>query len=166
MKKEKDGIFSALDVAKYLNYLHNEIYGRNISPLKLQKVLFFLFGEWGAFIQKASNDNDGKELQEYSKYLFYDDFQSWVYGPVINDVYKKFNNEKMAYEDIFANDNLRYVGDFIKDLAKELFELSDFKLVELSHQMQCWKKKFDTEQIYHNNIMDRDEIIDEFARQV
>ena len=63
--RKKNGIFSALDIAKYLNYLHNNIYGKDISPLKLQKVLFFLFGEWGAFVQKASDENDGKKLKEY-----------------------------------------------------------------------------------------------------
>ena len=31
--RKKSGIFSALDIAKYLNYLHNKIYGKDISPL-------------------------------------------------------------------------------------------------------------------------------------
>ena len=159
-------IFSALDIAKYLNYLHNKIYGKDISPLKLQKVLFFLFGEWGAFVQKASDENDGKKLKEYSKYLFNEDFQSWVYGPVINEVYKHFNNEQLSEEELFNDDRKRYVGSFIKDLAQELFELSDFRLVELTHQMDCWKNKFNPEQAYHNNVMDKEEIINEFARQI
>lgn len=164
--RKKSGIFSALDIAKYLNYLHNKIYGKDISPLKLQKVLFFLFGEWGAFVQKASDENDGKELKEYSKYLFNEDFQSWVYGPVINEVYEHFNNEQLSEEELSNDDRKRYVGSFIKDLAQELFELSDFRLVELTHQMDCWKNKFNPEQAYHNNVMDKEEIINEFARQI
>lgn len=166
MKNKEEGIFNALDIAKFLNDLHNKIYNRDISPLKLQKILFFLFGEWGAFIKKSSNDNDGKYLQNYSKYLFKDEFQAWIYGPVINDVYKNFNNERITEEDLFTNDELRYIGEYIKDLSKELFELSDFRLVELTHQMNCWKDKFNSEEKYHNKVMDRDAIIDEFARQV
>lgn len=161
---DKKGIFSAIDLAKYLNWLHNEKYKCNISPLKLQKVLFFLFGEWGAFVQKASNDNDGKELTKYSKYLFEEEIEAWVYGPVVNEVYKKFNNETLSSDDLFINDKLKYVGHFIHDLALELFELSDFRLVEISHQMKCWYNAFNPDEKYHNNPIDKDIIINEFAK--
>ncbi len=162
---KKKGIFKAEDLAKYLNYLHNQKYKCNISPLKLQKVLFFLFGEWGAFIQKASKSNDGKDLIKFSKYLFDEDIEAWVYGPVVGDVYRNFNNETISDEELFNNnDDLKYVGHFINDLASELFELSDFRLVEISHQMKCWKDAFIPEETFHNNVIDKDDIINEFAR--
>lgn len=162
---ESKGIFKALDLAKYLNYLHNEKYGINISPLKLQKILFFLFGEWGAFVQKASSDNDGKDLLSFSKYLFDEDIEAWVYGPVVNEVYKKFNNEKMSESELLTTSDLAYVGHFVKDLALELFELSDFRLVEISHQMKCWQHAFNPNEPYHNHKIDKDIIINEFAKQ-
>lgn len=165
MDKTK-GIFNAMDVAKYLNYLHEKEYKSNISPLKLQKTLFFLFGEWGAFVQKANSNNDGRELEKFSKYLFDDDFEAWVYGPVINDVYKNFNNEEVNEMALFTTPELKYVGQFIKDLASELFELSDFRLVELSHQMGCWKDCFDSGEFFHNTIINKDKIINEFAGQI
>ncbi len=163
---KKDSIFEALDLAKYINYIHNNIYKRDISPLKLQKVLFFLFGEWGAFVIKSDANNDGKELKNFSKYLFSEDFEAWVYGPVVSDVYKKFNNEQLDESSIFKTEKEKYVGEFIKDLSLELFELSDFRLVELTHQMDCWKNKFNALDTYHNNKLDKDEIIYEFAQQV
>ena len=166
MKNTKKGIFDVLDLAKYLNFLHNEKYKMNISPLKLQKVLFFLFGEWGAFIKQSSNDNDSMELVKYSPYLFDNDFEAWVYGPVVNEVYKNFKNEKISEKEIFNTDDKKYVGHFIKDLCTELFQLSDFRLVELSHQKSCWKDNFNAEETYHNNIIDKDEIIDEFIREI
>lgn len=163
MNKNK-GIFKAIDLAKYLNYLHNKKYNCDISPLKLQKVLFFLFGEWGAFVQKATKDNDGKELIKFSKYLFDEDIEAWVYGPVVNEVYKNFNNETISEDEIFNNDELKYVGHFINDLASELFELSDFRLVEISHQMECWKNAFDPNEMFHNTPINKETIINEFAK--
>lgn len=158
------GIFSALELAKYLNYLHNKKYKCNISPLKLQKVLFFLFGEWGAFVQKATKDNDGKELNKFSKYLFDEDIEAWVYGPVVNEVYKNFNNETISEDEIFNSEKLKYVGHFINDLASELFELSDFRLVEISHQMECWRNAYDPNEMFHNTLINKEDIINEFAK--
>ena len=166
MESKKEGIFDVLDLAKFLNFFHNKQYGKDISPLKLQKVLFFLFGEWGAFVKKSFVDNDGKELVSYSPYLFDGDFEAWVYGPVVNEVYRKFQNEQLREEEIFDTDEKKYVGHFIMDLCTELFELSDFRLVELSHQKDCWKKKFIIDEKFHNQMMDKDEIINEFAREV
>lgn len=162
------GIFSAMELAGYLNYLHNEKYKRKISPLKLQKSLFFLFGEWGAFISKANNSDafDGKNLLQYKKYLFTEDIEAWLYGPVVRDVYDNFNFEKNLDEEIFDTEEKEYAGQFIRDLTSELFELSDFKLVELSHQMKCWKNSFEEKDLIHCNTIDKDVIINEFLLQI
>jgi len=168
--RNNDGIFNALDLAKYLNDLHNERKYRNISPLKLQKVLFFLFGEWGAFVSNGLNGKpnigDWKDLSSFSKYLFNEDIEAWLYGPVVKEVYQNFENERMTYDEVFNTDEKKYVGEFVKDLALELFDLSDYRLVELSHQMNCWKSNYIEEALYHNNVIDRDQIINEFMLQV
>lgn len=166
---EMNGIFKALDLAKYLNFLYKNKYNRNISPLKLQKILFFLFGEWGAFVSKSeTNEEDGdwKNLKSLGKYLFDDEIQAWIYGPVVKNVYDNFNNETITKEDLFVTDEEKYVGEFIDDLSNELFRLSDFRLVELTHKMNCWINNFSVDDLYHNNPIDKDEIINEFLLQV
>lgn len=165
---EKKGIFSALDLAKYLNWLHNQKKNCNISPLKLQKTLFFLFGEWGAFILKSQSNINGdwESLKDYSIYLFDDKIEAWLYGPVIKQVYDKFDNEKLSENEIFITPSKKYVGEFIKDLALELFELSDFRLVELTHQMKCWQDNFNKKAPSHNKEINKDIIINEFLLQV
>lgn len=165
---KKEGIFSALDLAKYLNWLHNQKKNCNISPLKLQKTLFFLFGEWGAFISQSDSKKNGdwSNLNKYNKYLFREDIEAWLYGPVVRDVYHKFNNEMISEDEIFFTEEEKYAGDFIKDLTSELFNLSDFRLVELSHQMNCWKDNFDEREYPHENIIDKDTIINEFLFQL
>lgn len=163
------GIFKALDLAKYLNFLYKNKYNRNISPLKLQKVLFFLFGEWGAFVSKSDvseMDGDWKNLKSLDRYLFDDEIQAWIYGPVVKNVYDNFHNETMTKDELFNTDEKKYVGEFIDDLSNELFRLSDFRLVELTHEMKCWKNNFNDDDLYHNNEIDKDEIINEFLLQV
>lgn len=166
--ENKNGIFSALDLAKYLNWLYNQRKGCNISPLKLQKTLFFLFGEWGAFISRSNSKGDGdwNNLIEYNKYLFNEDIEAWLYGPVVREVYHNFNNEMIPEDKIFITEEEKYAGDFIKDLTSELFNLSDFRLVELSHKMKCWIDNFNEDEYPHENTIDKDIIINEFLLQL
>ena len=168
IKKDKEGIFNALELAGYLNYLYKKTYKRNISPLKLQKSLFFLFGEWGAFISKASSNNagDGKDLAKYKKYLFTENIEAWLYGPVVREVYDEFNNDIVEEEKILNTEEREYAGQFIRDLTSELFELSDFKLVELTHQMSCWQDNFEEKESFHCNIINKDDIINEFLIKI
>lgn len=164
----KKGIFSAIELAGYLNYLHRNKYHRDISPLKLQKSLFFLFGEWGAFISKSSSNNagDGKDLAKYKKYLFNENIEAWLYGPVVREVYDSFANDIITEKEILDTEEKIYVAQFIKDLTSELFELSDFKLVELTHQMNCWKANFRKNDTIHCNVIDKETIINEFLLQL
>lgn len=164
----KEGIFNALDLAGYLNYLHNIKYSRNISPLKLQKSLFFLFGEWGAFVSKSRENGagDGEQLLHFQNYLFNENIEAWVYGPVVREVFEKFDNNIINEEQFLDTENKKYIGQFIRDLASELFEISDFKLVELTHQMSCWKNNFDEKETTHNTVINKEDIINEFLLQL
>lgn len=69
-----------MDVAKY--FYKNIEYMNN---LKLQKLMFFAYVEY---------------YKKYKKELFKDDFEAWVYGPVLPDLYYNFykllipNNDK------------------------------------------------------------------------
>lgn len=162
----KKGIFKALELAEYLNYKYNKQYGSNISPLKLQKVLFFLFAEWGGFVVKndIQPSTDGSLIvKKFSPYLFSEEIQAWIYGPVVKEVYDNFKNGKNDGTKLFTDDNKLYIKDFIDDLSNDLFKLSDFRLVELSHQTECWKNSFISTEPYHNNPIDKDDIINEFA---
>ena len=55
---ENKGIFDAKELASYIKYkysiLPNKI-SQEISPLKLQKSLYFCFAYWGGFVRKGKN---------------------------------------------------------------------------------------------------------------
>ena len=57
----------------------------------------------------------------------------------------------------------------MNNLEKKKFLIQmkkNIRLVELSHQKDCWKKKFNIDEKFHNQLMDKDEIINEFAREI
>ncbi|QQP11561.1 DUF4065 domain-containing protein [Lysinibacillus agricola] len=51
--------------------------GTPVSNLKLQKILYFL---------------QAKYLTEFNKKLFHNEIQKWKYGPVVPDVYFRFDH--------------------------------------------------------------------------
>lgn len=169
IKNKNQGIFSAIELASYIKYryslLNNKI-SSEISPLKLQKSLYFCFAYWGGFIRKGKDSNQKSEFEhDYSEYLFDNVIEAWVYGPVIPDVYHQQNtitpNKK---EEMFVGKE--YVKEFIDDILNDVLNVSDFKLVEASHQDKCWKNNFKKSEIFHNNEIPKEEIIREYANQI
>ena len=170
MKKQK-GYINAIDLAKYINDKYKKKYKSDISSIKLQKSLYFLFAYWGGFV-KGLQTNKGDGLIEtqgidYKTYLFDNKIEAWIYGPVITDVYHNFNSvkkyDKKAEEEI--NNLPIEVKSFIDDLLDDIFEVSDFKLVDLSHNDDCWKKNFSEEDERHNREILKEDIIDEYSKR-
>ena len=94
--KPSEAIRLALYIRKkYLEYKGNTK-GREISPIKLQKSLYFLFAYWGQFIRNNKINQDSVEVDysNYDEYLFEDEIEAWTYGPVIPEV---FTFEKQGF---------------------------------------------------------------------
>lgn len=167
MAKEYKGEFKANDLAKYINYKYLEMPNRvtkEISPLKLQKSLYFCFAYWGSFVYCGEKEESELKLS-FSKYLFSEKIEAWVYGPVIPDVY--FSNEYL--KDCNPNELFKgkeYIRDFIDGILKDVLQASDFRLVEISHQDKCWQNNFNADELRHNKEIDKDEIIREYVREI
>ena len=161
----KEAIFDCRKIACYILNEYEEKYGKNISEIKLQKIMYFLYAYWGGFIEK-NKTNEVEEKLDYSPYLFDAKFKAWVYGPVLPEIYKLGKEGKIkSYEadpKILFKDK-EFVKETIDSLLEDLFEISDFKLVSLSHDDNSWKKNFDINAPTHDKIIDNDEIIKEYA---
>lgn len=159
-------IVDAVDLAKYIKYKYYMLPNKvtdEISPLKLQKSLYFCFAYWGGFVRKGKNKQNELNIK-YSEYLFNNRIEAWVYGPVIPDVY---HEKEITMEDgkkIF--DGNEYVKDFIDGILDDVLNTSDFKLVSVSHEDKCWKNNFRKSEIFHNNEIPKEEIIKEYAKQI
>lgn len=167
---EKKAIFTAEELANYIckRYFIANDGRKEISPIKLQKSLYFLFALWGAFVRRNIENKDYvEESIESCEYLFLDKFQAWAYGPVIPSIFKKYKNGELEYKDadcdkIFLGKE-SIIKETIDELLDELFEVSDFKLVTISHEDKCWQNNFDVENPYHNKEINPDDIINEYA---
>lgn len=153
------------ELAAYIQKKYCEEKQSEISPIKLQKSLYFLFAYWGGFVQKSMTFPNAVEenFSQFNKYLFDEDIEAWVYGPVVPAVYKENDINKFYNKDIFKGKEK--LKSFIDDLLKELFEAGDFSLVSASHDDTSWKSKFDYNEKFHNNKMNKEEIIKEYARK-
>lgn len=169
-QEQSEAIKLALYIRKrYLEYKGN-IDGRIISPIKLQKSLYFLFAYWGQFIRNNKENQDSVEVDysHYSEFLFNDKIEAWTYGPVVPEV---FIAEKSGFLDFYNIDGYleseedRVKKEFIDNLLEQLFEIDDFGLVNISHQDECWKKHYIESDERHNREIPKEEIIDEYSRK-
>lgn len=165
MKKMDVGIMDARTLACYImDYYKKNNYTNEISPLKLQKALYFCFAYWGGFIRKNNDFSDStKEITfNYSEILFDNRIEAWVYGPVVPDVYHEKNIDNYRKEDIF--DGKFYIQEFINNVLDDVLSTNDFRLVEVSHNDKCWKRNFKPKSKYHNFEIPPEEIIAEYAK--
>lgn len=165
---KKEGILDARKLAYYISKKYYE-YTKNtqtISNIKLQKTLYFLFAMWGGFIEKSRSSES--ELQTSLSSILYDnDIQAWVYGPVVPDVFfenKKGNLDeyKFDYDKFFKGDK-QLLKETIDSIMNDIFSVSDFKLVSISHEDKCWQNHFDPLSEVHQESIPKEEILKEYA---
>lgn len=156
------------DLVKYLIKKSNN----DLSPIKLQKALYFLFAIYGGM--KRFLKNNTKEGEDFSidslsdDYLFAADFQAWAYGPVDKEVYTAFKNGDIA-DDLnileFETKLDSFTKGFLDDFIPKIFNTGDFSLVDLSHDDECWKKNFNRMDMYHDNEISSEDIIIEYTNR-
>ncbi len=157
----KKGIVNAKELACYIMDYYKEKFSNEISPIKLQKSLYFCFAYWGGYVRK-SKMQDTEITIDKSDWLFDEDIEAWVYGPVVPDVYH--DNQLINSRNINLFDGNEDVKDYINGVLDDILIVSDFKLVEVSHSDNCWKKNFDPNSERHNVIIDKEDIIQEYAK--
>lgn len=169
----KKGILTAKELASYIKYKYSEFTNntKEITPIKMQKCLYFCFAFWAGFVVKGKEDN----VMPYdcSEYLFDDTIQAWAYGPVVPNVYfdekklKLFNNKRSEEVALSKAENkineIDFLQETIDSILQDVFEISDFKLVSLSHMDKSWQNHFHEESKKHNEAIPLEEIINEYS---
>lgn len=123
-------MFSAHDIAIFIiNWCVD--HDVPITNLKLQKLLYFVQGEYSKMTGKR---------------LISDDFYAWQLGPVVPDVYSEYSIfsslsiPKQSQDNIFDSEIIRLLDTILRKYAVS----PTWSLVELSHQQDPWK--------YHHGI--------------
>lgn len=69
----KETVYYLITFAEYLAIRYKEQYGEDISILKMNKVLYFCFAYWSAYVRTGKNNIDNmevKQIDNFSEYLF------------------------------------------------------------------------------------------------
>ncbi|QSQ96133.1 MULTISPECIES: Panacea domain-containing protein [Acinetobacter] len=139
--------YTAMDVANYIvwyaNHEPNNVSIYSLSPLKLQKILYYIASEY---------------FKKSGKRLFSEDFQKWQYGPVVKDVYHEFKSS--GFHHIAKPKAILEMGEMgfsrkdfdahilngdteFKSVAepviKHYLPWKAFDLVERTHDEEAWK---------------------------
>lgn len=120
-----------------------------LTPIKLQKGLYFLYAYYGAtygITYGKLEELDGISERNYDDYqfpprLFDADFEAWTYGPVIRKVWKKHKNSEYNPEENDLNVNGEILL-FINELFEQINSVSDFSLVDRSHEDESWSDAY------------------------
>ncbi len=130
--------------------------GKEITPLALQKILYYAQGFYKAF---------------FGKFLFEEDCQAWVHGPVFVDIYEKYKDFKSANISIDIDYDIE---DIIVDEKREILDAvikyfgyyNGKALEKMSHYETPWinarKGLLPTEN--SNNIIDKEDIKEYFEK--
>lgn len=125
-----NGMISAIDLARYVIWYACSK-RQYITNLKLQKLLYYLQGEY---------------LQKNNRLLFSDDIQAWPYGPVVPSVYFEYcgNGAMWLYPkdgdcDVLNDCDIQLRTDINAILDKYLPHRAG-ELVARSHQEIPWQR--------------------------
>lgn len=116
---------SCFDVASYFIWLANET-GSFISNLKLQKLVYYAQA-WHLAIHNTP--------------LFEKDFQAWVHGLVIPDLYQKYKH--FGWQPILEEANPaipKEIQDFLDEVTQEYFSCDAYELEQMTHAEDPWNR--------------------------
>lgn len=143
-----------------------------ISPIKLQKSLYFLFAMWGGKVLAAKREIKDDFYSNFNEYLFDADFEAWKFGPVDKEVWRKYRDNE--YDSCFndcstlsltfnTKDSFEETTalEYVDGLLQRIFITSDFGLVDLSHEDNCWEKAYKS----INKKINGYDIINEYANR-
>jgi uncharacterized phage-associated protein len=116
---------NSFDIAKYFIDLANET-GSFISNLKLQKLVYY---------------SQAWHLALHEQPLFNEDFEAWVHGPVIPELYQNYKHFgwKPIQEEITL-DLPEKTRSYLKEVADEYFSCDAYELEQMTHWEAPWQK--------------------------
>jgi uncharacterized phage-associated protein len=115
---------TAQEVADYVIHVAHEA-GAPLSNLKLQKILYYAQA-W--------------HLAIFDQRLFPETFEAWVHGPVIPELYRKYQStgwrdiEPSAEKPGFSPE----LEEFLRELLEEYLPLDAYRLELMTHREDPW----------------------------
>jgi uncharacterized phage-associated protein len=116
---------TSFEIAKYFINLANQT-GSFLSNLKLQKLVYYAQA-W--------------HLALHDQPLFDEDFEAWVHGPVIPELYQAYKHFswKPIQEDVVVADLSKSVLEHLREVADEYFACDAYELERMTHLESPWQ---------------------------
>lgn len=153
------------DVSKYVYKSYKDQYRTEISAIKLQKSLYFLYAYYQMLlrhIQEGFTEISPYDICFMPKELFKFDFEAWTYGSVNVDVYNLYNTDKCFFKrstgDLF-DAYLPIVKEYVDGMLGRLFVTNDFTLVQMNRDDVSWQKAW---QEGKRNKINKEDVIEEY----
>jgi Uncharacterized phage-associated protein len=129
---------TALEIARYIINKCIDL-GRPVSNLQLQKILYYVQGEY----MKKKNGEP----------LFEDEISAWQYGPVVSDVYYEYNNYSsreidMYQPQVYLNAEEKNIID---PIIRNKSDFTAWELVKATHSEDPWKNSYNRTSIISKN---------------
>lgn len=163
-----------IQLSSYIARKHYEDKGYPISPVKLQKTLYYLYAYWAGHNANLYEDTgamgsngEGVSEQLVLDYdLFEPKFEAWQYGPVDREIYRlnRENHLHLSSDgtlDVENESEKSIIISFIHSVTDQTFEINDFSLVEMTHQDISWKATYEKHP-RGDGIMEKEMIKDEY----
>ena len=158
----KETVYTRTTFADYLAIRYKEQYREDISILKMNKVLYFCFAYYGAYVRAGKNNKENIELEiseDVKEYLFNVEFKAGAYGPYIESLPQyenRYSIQGTYIQDIYNSEALKYLDPLIRDL----FNANEFDLMDISKKDEEYQRAKDN----NYGIMNNDNIIDEYCK--
>ena len=145
---------TCFDVANYFLSIQDKV--PDITNMKLQKLCYYAQGFTLALLDKP---------------LFAEEIQAWKHGPVIPELYKKYQDygEKILPVEEFKNKTFVFTDEEIEILNEVYNEYGQFtawKLREFTHQEPTWIKHYHIYDNFHNEIIPLKEMKEFFKTEI
>lgn len=137
---------------KHLRYLYND----ELSPVRLNKLLYFLYGMYVMQYDKATSTLDVltgvDESKQLPTELFNGQFYADDFGPLLRET--TVTTDQKAFD--FSEDGVigLLIEAFIQETSKPILDLSDLELVQRSKQDKAWLNAF----LSDDKLMDNKQI--------
>jgi uncharacterized phage-associated protein len=122
-RSERTKVVSCFEVADYFIWLAKDT-GSFVSNLKLQKLVYYAQA-WHLAIHDAP--------------LFAEDFQAWVHGPVIPELYQKYKVFRWQPITVDITPQLPHaLIEFLEGVSDEYFSCDGYELERMTHAEDPW----------------------------
>jgi uncharacterized phage-associated protein len=121
-------LYNLSDIADYFLLKTQEDGHELLSNMKLQKLIYYAQGLY---------------LVLFNEPLFQEPIEAWTYGPAVRSLFDKYKDyggqgipANIDFDPLIIDNETR---DFLDEIYQVFGQFSAVRLMEISHEDQCWK---------------------------